>query len=199
MSTISEKLQAIRELLGIKMQEDTPDPAQAAAETPTENTAKAKDGTEVKWTGELAAGSEVKIVTPEGEVTPPDGNIELEDGKILTVSAGKITAITQAAAPEQGVGFEKQIEDLTTKFTSQIEALKTELAVAKKAHTEQLTTLTAVFSKTVELVEQMNETEKEPEAPVNTAFAAREDKEKEKDRKLRELSESIDKLAKEKN
>jgi len=50
---------------------------------------KTKEGVELR-VDELAMENEIYIITPEGELPAPDGDIELEDGTKLKVAAGKI-------------------------------------------------------------------------------------------------------------
>tara|TARA_B110000977_G_C11054471_1_gene483562 strand:- start:1029 stop:1670 length:642 start_codon:yes stop_codon:yes gene_type:complete len=56
---------------------------------------------------ELKVGSEVKVRTEEGqELTAPDGEHRLEDGKVITVEAGVVTAIETASEVEEAEGAE---------------------------------------------------------------------------------------------
>ena len=43
------------------------------------------DGTQLKWEGELTAGTPVFIVTEEADVPAPAGEYQLEDGSVLVV------------------------------------------------------------------------------------------------------------------
>jgi len=180
-----EKIKAIKALMGVKF-EGAPAPVeQAAADgAPTyENSATTKTGELDQWNGELAVGTELYCVTPTGIMPCGDGVEEFEDGTLVTVSQGKVTAITPAAenaAPEAGVG-----EDMAKKFNEDLDALKTEFTAAidtLKQSTEQLhkenANLREAFSKTVELVELFNANPKTEEKPVNAAFSKVADKEK---------------------
>lgn len=180
-----EKIEAIKALMGLKF-EDAPTPVeQAAAEgAPTyENSATTKTGELDQWNGELEVGTELYCVTPTGIMPCEDGVEEFEDGTLVTVSQGKVTAITPAAenaAPEAGIG-----EDMAKKFNEDLEALKTEFTAAidtLKQSTEQLhkenANLREAFSKTVELVELFNANPKTEEKPINAAFSKVADKEK---------------------
>jgi len=51
------------------------------------------DGTPVKWEGDLQEGTAIIIVTPEGEVSAPDGMHELTSGTIITTEGGMVTKI----------------------------------------------------------------------------------------------------------
>lgn len=74
-----------------------------------------KDGTIVRYEGELAEGVAIMVVTPEGEMSAPDGEHELEDGTIISTSEGKVTAITPAE-PSVEVDAKKQIEAAKAAF-----------------------------------------------------------------------------------
>jgi len=180
-----EKIKAIKALMGVKF-EGAPAPVkQAAADgAPTyENSATTKTGELDQWNGELAVGTELYCVTPTGIMPCGDGVEEFEDGTLVTVSQGKVTAITPAAenaVPEAGIG-----EDMAKKFNEDLESLKTEFTAAidtLKQSTEQLhkenANLREAFSKTVELVELFNANPKTEEKPVNAAFSKVADKEK---------------------
>ena len=194
-----EKIEAIKALMGLKF-EDAPAPIeQAAAEgAPTyENSATTKTGELDQWNGELAVGTELYCVTPTGIMPCEDGVEEFEDGTLVTVSQGKVTAITPAAenaVPEAGIG-----EDMAKKFNEDLEALKSEFHKALftlNQSTEQLhkenANLREAFSKTVELVEFFNANPKTEERPVNAAFSKVADREA----NLAKLAEAIKNISK---
>ena len=196
-----EKIEAIKALMGIKF-EGAPAPIeQAAAEgAPTyENSATTKTGELDQWNGELAVGTELYCVTPTGIMPCEDGVEEFEDGTLVTVSQGKVTAITPAAenvAPEAGIG-----EDMAKKFNEDLESLKSEFTSAidtLKQSTEQLhkenANLREAFSKTVELVELFNANPKTEEKPINAAFS----KVAGKEARLLELAEAIKEISRNK-
>lgn len=69
---------------------------------------------------DFTVGADVFVVTPEGVIPAPDGEHLLEDGRTLTVSAGKITEIEapELEAPEVEVELgemkpEEEMEDIT--------------------------------------------------------------------------------------
>lgn len=53
----------------------------------------AKDGSVYKTPEAPAAGVEIMQVTTDGESPAPDGDIEMEDGQIISVKDGKITEV----------------------------------------------------------------------------------------------------------
>jgi len=176
--TISEKLDAIKLLLGVKAAEM---PAPAVTETPEAeySQATATDGMIVKWEGELETGKDVILITPEGDKPVPDGSIEFEDGTIITVSGGKITAITEATMTPTEPTLAEQMAAIIEPLKAEIETLKTALAAHEtKANetTEQLHKLQEVQNKTVELVEEINRTPETTTPVVVPAAFAKVDK-----------------------
>lgn len=117
-----------------------------------------KDGTIVRYEGELAEGVAIMVVTPEGEMPAPDGEHELEDGTIITVAEGKVTAITPAEPSveveveagdykkEMGVAMSK-IDDLTQKIAA--------LEKANEAQKSQISQLVKFCQQNIELVQQL--------------------------------------------
>jgi hypothetical protein len=57
----------------------------------------AKDGSVLKYEGDLKEGTAVFVSTPDGDVAVPDGIVELEDGTMLEVVAGVVVTITPGA------------------------------------------------------------------------------------------------------
>lgn len=118
-----EKIETIKALLSGKFEAAPAAVEQAASEgAPTyENSATTKTGEIDQWNGELAVGTELYCVTPTGIMPCKDGVEEFEDGTLVTVAGGKVTAITppsQSAAPEAGAGSDmnsqfKSVEDVT--------------------------------------------------------------------------------------
>lgn len=100
--------------------------------------AKTVDGKSIKadnWN----VGTPVTIVTEEGELPMPDGEHELEGGKILITAGGLVVEVKDKPA-------EEPMQD--TALASEVEGLKTELAAIKLANAEIKTladNLTAKF------------------------------------------------------
>ena len=168
------KIEAIKTLLGLKFEAAAPAPeaAEPAATENPKNEVTLKDGTIARYEGDLAVGGELYLLTPQGETIAPDGSYEIEDGTVVTVASGLISAVTPAVenpAPEQG---------LAKDFTEDIEAVKAEMnkqhseLLAKfEAFNKELNTVKDAFMKTVELVETFNNTPKEQApAPVDAFF-----------------------------
>lgn len=104
------------------------------------------DGTVVSIEPELAEGAAVNVLTDTGLVPAPDGEHQLEDGTIITVSGGVITAIGTAEevveeeAPAQEMEQEvrnpkvvierTEIESKFEEATSKVAELESQLAEA---------------------------------------------------------------------
>lgn len=73
---------------------------------------KTKEGVELR-VDELAMENEIYIITPEGELPAPDGDLELEDGTKLKVAAGKIKKmeIIEEEVVEEEKVEEEALED----------------------------------------------------------------------------------------
>jgi hypothetical protein len=85
--------------------------------------AKLTDGTEITWEGELTEGTPIMLA--DGSPAP-DGDHTLEDGSIVTIAGGIVTAI---AKPEEA----PSMEDMSAEMKSEIEALKLSVAELKTA------------------------------------------------------------------
>lgn len=79
------------------------------------------DGTPVKWEGTLEVGTAVMVVTPEGEVSAPDGVHELVSGAIVTTEGGMVTEI--AAVVEADEQFTISEEEKTAIITEVMQIL----------------------------------------------------------------------------
>jgi len=118
------------------------------------------DGTIVKWEGELADGTALVVVMPEGEVAAPDEIHELTDGTIVETAGGLVVNIEAAA--DQGKDKDKKKDDemYDNEFTSEELNALIEKAMAKYAE---------AFTASLELVKSENETLKAELAEVKNA------------------------------
>jgi len=114
------------------------------------------DGTIVKWEGELADGTALVVVMPEGEVAAPDGIHELSDGTLIETAGGLVVNIEAAAGQEK----EEEDEMYDNEFTSEELNALIEKAMAKYAE---------AFTASLELVKSENETLKAELAEVKNA------------------------------
>lgn len=101
-------------------------------------TATTVEGVEVAWTGALEVGTELRVVTEEGEILAPEGmhSIEMEETTmVITIDGnGIVTAIEEmpveevpAEVPAEAVTPEavaEVIEELQATFSKEIETLK---------------------------------------------------------------------------
>lgn len=104
--------------------EDVPAPAAA----PMQETA-LQDGTILKYSGEtLAVGSEVIIVTPEGEVNAPAGEHILADGSTIVVAIEGEKSVVKEVKPAEEM---KKETPATPNTEAAFEAIKSEFAAFK--------------------------------------------------------------------
>lgn len=174
MSKASDALAAIKALL-FKKDEPEVTPAQFMTETlPT--------GETVKWEGDLTVDSVLYVVDGETESVASDGEYVFGNGKVVTVTDGKVSDIKEpeAQTAEENEGTE-QVEnaapaedepavDPMVELTDRIAAL--EAAVA--ALIEMLTGMTAEYS---EMEAKLSELSDAPAAkPIAQDFSSNEKK-----------------------
>jgi len=128
-------------------------------ETTEDNFAEATlvDGTIVKWEGELADGTALVVVMPEGEVAAPDGIHELSDGTLIETAGGLVVNIEAAAGQEKE---EEEGEMYDNEFNSEMLNDLIEKAMAKYAE---------AFTASLDLVKSENESLKAELAEVKNA------------------------------
>lgn len=87
------------------------------------------DGTTISYSGELAEGTAVMVISQEGEAPIPDGEYEMEDGATFTTKKGVVETFTPAEeAPEGEEKSPKNPADLKQK----IEVMRRQHAQNKK-------------------------------------------------------------------
>ena len=97
------------------------------------------DGTVVKYSpdanGALVVGADVVIVSADGEVPAPDGDLVWSDNSVVTIAGGKVTEIKAADAPAEADMKQevKQVSERVTKIVEKFEAVE---ADNKKLRTE---------------------------------------------------------------
>jgi hypothetical protein len=118
------------------------------------------DGTIVKWEGELADGTALVVVMPEGEVAAPDGIHELTDGTIVETAGGLVVNIEAAA--DQGKDKKKKKDDemYDNEFTSEELNALIEKAMAQYAE---------AFTASLDLIKSENETLRTELAEIKSA------------------------------
>ena len=125
---------------------------EVVAEESTFGEATLVDGTIVKWEGELAEGTALVVVMPEGEVAAPDGIHEISDGTIIETAGGLVVNI-QAMS---------EIATEDNEFTTEMLNEMVEKALAKYA--EAFTaTLNKVGTELEEIVKSESATAKKPQ------------------------------------
>ncbi len=138
------------------------------------------DGTIVKWEGELAEGTAIVVVMPEGEVAAPDGIHELSDGTTIETAGGLVVNIEamgedKGKEEEEDYGFteeilnemlEKAMAKYAEAFTASLdliksenESLRTELAEIKNAKEELKNEFSSTLNKVGEELEEIVKSE----------------------------------------
>ena len=152
-------------------------------ETTEDNFAEATlvDGTIVKWEGELADGTALVVVMPEGEVAAPDGIHELSDGTLIETAGGLVVNIEAAAGQEKE---EEEGEMYDNEFNSEMLNDLIEKAMAKYAE---------AFTASLDLVKSENESLKAELAEVKNA---KEELKNEFSATLNKVGEELEEIAK---
>lgn len=105
-----EILAGIQEQLRVKLSEEPPAP---------EDIQTAKDGKTFRLDGPMEPGTAIYEQTTEGEVPAKDGDIELDNGKLITVKDGKIAEIKDSPLPPA-----EGMEEFRAQFSAQAETVK---------------------------------------------------------------------------
>ena len=94
---------------------------------------KLNDGTSLSVDGDIAIGSMVKLITPEGEVDAMDGEYVAEDGTSYSVMNGMIAEIaTKEVESVEEVEATVEKKDEMPTMMAEIASLKNELAELKE-------------------------------------------------------------------
>ena len=152
-------------------------------ETTEDNFAEATlvDGTIVKWEGELADGTALVVVMPEGEVAAPDGIHELSDGTLIETAGGLVVNIEAAAGQEKE---EEEGEMYDNEFNSEMLNDLIEKAMAKYAE---------AFTASLELMKSENETLK---AELSEIKSSKEELKNEFSATLNKVGEELEEIVK---
>ncbi len=97
----------------------------------------AKDGSILKYEGDLKEGTALFLSTPDGDIAVPDGVVELEDGTMIEVAAGVVVTVTPPA-PTEGADPNAPSEMTTEEMGTALADLfsKMEALTAKVAELE---------------------------------------------------------------
>lgn len=118
------------------------------------------DGTIVKWEGELSEGSALLVVSPEGDVSAPDGVHELEDGTVIETAGGLVLSI-KAVGSEEAPAVEED-EFTTEMLDSLIEKAMSKYAAEFTASLEAITAQNESFkSQLASVLESKEEMKRE--------------------------------------
>ena len=110
MSAAKQAIDAIKKLLNFSIEEPAPTPTPAPAPAAEQEYACA-DGSKV-MIDKMEVGGKV---TKDGEAVP-DGDLTLENGKVLTVTAGLISGITDTKPAEEPLETPEQMRAALQKF-----------------------------------------------------------------------------------
>jgi len=106
-------------------------PTEAPVKMATE--VKLNDGNSLSVDGEVAVGSPVKLITPEGEIEAMDGEYATEDGTMFTIVGGMIAEMkpmeVESVEEVEATSYKK--DEMPT-MMAEIASLKTELAELKE-------------------------------------------------------------------
>lgn len=138
------------------------------------------DGTIVKWEGELADGTALVVVMPEGEVAAPDGIHELSDGTLIETAGGLVVNIEAASDSKK----KEEEEKYDNEFTSEELNALIEKAMAKYAE---------AFTASLDLVKSENETLRTELAEIKSA---KEELKNEFASTLNKVGEDLEEIAK---
>lgn len=164
MMNAKETLKQVRTLLGFEEEKSI-----------SFETAMLKDGTIVKWEGELSVGTIVMVETAEGDIPAPDATHEIEDGTLVTTLDGVVTEIVkpEMETPEVEISVEAEEFATVSHFNEVVESLESKIAqltASIESLVSERTSHKEAMSKVVELVEKMidlpsDEPTKKPHVP----------------------------------
>lgn len=140
------------------------------------------DGTIVKWEGELKEGTALVVVTPEGEISAPDGNHELEDGTIVETAGGLVVSIV-AIESEDAPEVEEVEAEVENEFNEEMLNEMLERAVSKYAE---------AINESIETIKAENESLR---TELASAVTSKEELKQEFASKLEELTKGVEELA----
>jgi len=181
-----DAIEKIRKLLFTESSNSQSDPAQTSYNL--------KDGTPIKVVGNLAAGSAVLVSGTDGDTPAPDGELELSDGTVISVTGGLITEIETAGqaideqnggdAPDESQfkaisGLQNKIAEIENKINAFRESFGKQ-AIAQKELLDLVTVLAELPAN-------------EPASKPKNAFSEIRSRQ---DAKMRHLASSLQKLKK---
>lgn len=155
---LKEKINKLPEDIKVKLKEHLakfaevpvavePAPAPAPDEAPVKLATEIKlnDGTSLSVDGDIAIGSAVKLISPEGEMPAMDGEYVAEDGTTYTVMNGTIAEISTKAEESADATGTEDANAMPT-MMAEIASLKTELAELKESIKLTLSAVNTIVS-----------------------------------------------------
>jgi hypothetical protein len=189
MNKINAK-QAIDKIKKLLFTEDTKDGSTPAGDT----TYTLKDGTVIKLSDGLQAGSQVLISGADGDTPAPDGELELSDGTTISITGGLITDVE---TPSQEVDDQDGGETPDQTQFKAIGSLETKIASIEKeinAFRKSLSSQALGQKEILDLVGKLADLPAgEPASKPKNVFAEQRSKQ---DSKMRQLADSLQKMKK---
>lgn len=160
--TLRDKVNSLLSPFNVKLSEETPQTITLSV------TAKTTEGIEIGSPADAwGEGVEVYINGTEGPTPATDGDYILEDGTIVSVAGGLVTAIT-APTEEMSAEVEAAIKELGEQVSDakkENETLSAALAAEKQITADLQAKLTAAEAKSVALSAEVATLKKTPAAP----------------------------------
>lgn len=141
-NSLSEDVKSKLKELTVEMAETPETP-----ETPAATEIPLADGTIAKVIGEVGVGAEVIVVTPEGEVPAPEGDLILADNSILVIKKEGEKSVIGEVKPAEAMTEEKK-EDVAMEAVKSLEAKFSSLENENKELKKEIEALKITVSKT---------------------------------------------------
>lgn len=160
--SLRDKIDSLLSPFGVKLSEEASQPITLSV------SAKTVDGVEIGTPADAwGEGVEVYINSEEGPVPATDGEYTLEDGTIVSIAGGLVTAIT---APTEEMSAEveaafKELGEQVSEAKKENETLSAALTAEKAITADLQAKLKAAEAKSVELSAQVATLKKTPAAP----------------------------------
>ncbi len=186
---------AIEKIRKMLFSEAAPEPAPTPApDAPDPVAYTLKDGTTIKLLGNLDPGTQVLVETPDGDQPAPDGELELSDGTLLTITNGLIAAIeTPQQETEEKNGGEQPDEiqfTPTDQLKAKILAIEKEITAFRESFVKQNTAQKELLD-LVSAIATLPSVE-----PISTPKNAFSETKTKQEAKLRQLAECLKRLKK---
>lgn len=151
-----------------------------------------KDGTAIKVVGSLENGAEVLVVGADGDSPAPDGELELADGAVISVTGGIITDIETASHAADSKDGGDAPDESQFKAINGLESKISEIEKEINAFRESFKNQSLAQEQVLDLIGKLAELpSSEPASKPKNAFSEIRGKQEEK---MRHLSDSLKRL-----